>query len=470
MIVFGHHHRLPAAADGVNQLRMLETALAVGYLLVASGTFRMLLLANGDDRDAGSLLFQLITLALYCSAALILVLKGVPHWFSRLLIASWPILALTGMAFLSTVWSDAPATTFRRAAALVLTTGFAFYVVATFDMHSFTRILAAAFVLFFVVAIGSAAIPGLGITPAGIHEGAWRGLTGQKNEFGRTCGLALTYFMVVATVAGPGMRKGLILAASMAVILLLLSTSKTPITATVVGFGGTLINLVLLHGRVGRLRLAGEVRLVLFLAIATIIPLVVFWLVPAIVEAMGRDLTFSGRTELWKWAIGIGADTPWFGSGYRGFWNDGNTQYFFEYFAWGRTLDGELSDSYTGPTHSHSGYVDLWLELGWVGTVLYAGVICSAFARIAYCFRARRFDVALCLSAVTWFLLAYAFTAKSIMQQSEDLWFLFLVFYLYAVRTQVEDEGPMRAPREDRPGSEPARAPQPHSLRDRPWA
>jgi O-antigen ligase len=469
MVVFGHHHRLPAATDGLNQLRMVETALVVGYLLVACGTFRVLLSSSGDDRDAGSLLFQLVTLTVYCSAVLILILRGVPNWFSRLLITSWPILALTSLAFLSTVWSDAPATTFRRSAALVLSTGFAFYVVATFDTQSFMRILAAALVLSFVVAIGAAGIPGIGITPDGIHQGAWRGFTGQKNELGRTCGLALTYLMIVAMVPGPGVRKGsLILAASMAVMLLLLSTSKTPITATVVGLGGTLINLVLLHGRVGRLRLAGEVRLVLFLAIASVAPLMVFWLVPVIVEAMGRDLTLSGRTELWRWAIGIGGDTPWFGSGYRGFWNDGNTRYFFEYFAWVRTLDGELSDSYAGPTHGHSGYLDLWLELGWIGSALYAGVICSAFAKIACCLHARRLDVALCLSAVTWFLLAYAFTAKSIMQQSEDLWFLFLVFYLYAVRAQVEGEGPVRAQREDRPNFEPARVPQPHSSGDRP--
>jgi exopolysaccharide production protein ExoQ len=236
-----------------------------------------------------------------------------------------------------------------------------------------------------------------------------------------------------------------------------------------VGLGGTLINLVLLHGRVGRLRLAGEVRLVLFLAIATIVPLVVFWLVPVIVEAMGRDLTLSGRTELWRWAIGIGGDTPWFGSGYRGFWNDVNTQYFFEYFAWVRTLDGELSDSYAGPTHGHSGYLDLWLELGWIGSALYAGVICSAFAKIASCFRMRQFDVAVCLSAVTWFLLAYAFTAKSIMQQSEDLWFLFVVFYLYASRAQFENDGPMRVLREDRPVSARRDRRRPIHLRDQPW-
>ncbi len=35
------------------------------------------------------------------------------------------------------------------------------------------------------------------------------------------------------------------------------------------------------------------------------------------------------------------------------------------------------------------------------------------------------------------FLLTYAITAKSILQQSEDLWFLVVAFYLFAVKQNV---------------------------------
>ncbi len=424
------------AAEQLNQVRLVETALVLVWLLLATGAFRTLLASGADDREAGSILFQLVTLSVVSGAA-VLLLRGMPVWVSRLVTASWPLLALTGLALLSTVWSDSPSTTFRRAIALLLTTGFAFFVVARFDAKQFVRILAAAFALLFLASILAAAIPGLGITPSGLHEGAWRGLTGQKNEFGRTCGLALTFF-VIAGIIAPGKLGRYWIGACLALVLLLLSTSKTPITATAVGLGGTLISILVLYGRIGRVQIAGELRVILLAMIVTVILVSVFWVVPLIVQAMGRDLTFSGRTELWKWAIAIGDDTPWLGSGYRGFWNDKNTMYFFEFFAWERTADGELSDSFTGPTHAHSGYVDLWLELGWIGVAVFAGVICSAFAKIACCFRRGRSDVAIGFSAVTCFLLAYAFTAKSIMQQTEDLWFLFVIFYLYAARVQVE--------------------------------
>jgi exopolysaccharide production protein ExoQ len=419
------------------ELRLIETAVVLAFLLIASGTLRSILLSGDDDREAGSILFQLVTLTIYGSAA-VLTLRGVPAWFPRLMVGAWPLLLLTGLALISVGWSDAPSTTMRRAIALVLTTGFAFYVVARFEAEEFIKILAVAFSVFFGVAVLAAALPGVGITPSGLHDGAWRGLTGQKNEFGRTCGLALTFFLVLIVVR-PRVRRQCVVAAAAALALLILSTSKTPITATAVGLGGTAINCILLRGQIGKLRFAGEMRAFLFVAIVALVSISVFWLVPLIVEAMGRDLTFSGRTELWKWAIANARDTPWFGSGYRGFWNDHNTRYFFESFAWGRSLDGELSDSYSGPTHGHSGYVDLWLELGWIGVVFFAGLLCSTLAKIARCFRAGRIDVAFCLSAITWFLLSYAFTAKSIMQQSEDLWFIYLVFYLYAERVRAVD-------------------------------
>lgn len=425
-----------------DQLRMFEIGLVLAALLIASGAFRTFLAAGSDDREAGSLLFQLLTLSIYGSAGVVVVLRGLPAWFPGLLRAAWPVLVLTGLAVLSTLWSDAPSATFRRATALLLTTGFAFYIVASFSPREFIRLLAAAFVLFFVAALVAAAMPGDGITPSGLHQGAWRGFTGQKNEFGRTCGLALTFFLILVVIVGPRARRLVLAAAAMALALLLLSTSKTPITATTVGLGGTMIARILLHGRIGRAWVAAEIRLALFIVIAGTIFISVFWLVPLIVEAMGRDLTLSGRTELWKWAIGIGGETPWLGSGYRGFWNDSNTKYFFEYFAWQRSADGELSDSYTGPTHAHSGYVDLWLELGWIGCALYGLLIVNTFARIAASYRAGQFEVGLCLSAITWFLIAYAFTAKSIMQQGEDLWVIFLVFYLYAARVGAEGAKP----------------------------
>lgn len=431
------HEHITRQARIPDHLRLAECGLVLAGLLVATGAFRTALAAGADDREAGSIAFQLVTLSIYGAAAMFL-LRGIPRWAPKLMLLAAPVLLLTLLAFLSTQWSDSSATTFRRSVALLLTTGFALYVVMRFEARPFMQILAAAFICFFLVSIAAIALPGVGITPSGTHAGAWRGMTGQKNEFGRTCGLALTYFTILILIAYPNTRKKLVLAASVALGLLLLSTSKTPIAATVVGLGGTAINLLLLRGRIGPIRLGAFVRVILLIAIVATIAVAIVWLVPLVVAAMGRDLTFSGRTQLWSWAIGVAGDTPWFGSGYGGFWNDRNTRYFFEYFAWQRSLDGELSDSYTGPTHAHSGYVDLWLELGWVGIGLLALSIGSAFVKISWCFRAGRVDLALCLSAVTWFLVAYAFTARSFMQQTQDLWFLFLVFYFYAARAQAE--------------------------------
>lgn len=432
-----------ATFDGIGtdgrdrRLSLADTILLLMGLLIFAGTFRALLASGSDDREAGSMAFQLIVL-LICGGAAASLAKGVPRWAPQLLVAAWPLLLLTGFAVLSTIWSDVPQTTARRGVALLLTTFFAVYTVLRFRLSEFIAILSLAFGVFCVVSILSAAVPGLGVTPGGLHDGAWRGLTGQKNEFGRSCGLWLTFSAAAYVFAGPRQRSRFVLSMLAAAILLILSTSKTPITATAVGLGCGFASIVLLHGRLGRLYLAAEIRLFLLLVALPLVIGLLFWAVPIIVAAMGRDLTFSGRTELWAWAIATGGDAPWFGQGYRGFWNDGNTRYFFESFAWGRTLDGELSDSFSGPTHAHSGYVDLWIELGWVGVALFAGLVVSTFSKIAYAMRLRQRAAGISLSVTLWFMLAYAFTAKSLLQQSEDLWFLFLVFYLYAARLAAE--------------------------------
>ena len=128
------HRQRQCATERLNQVRLVEMALVLfGLPSRAGGTFRTLLASGADDREASSILFQLVTLFASSPARPFLVFERCPAWVLHLVKASWPILALTGLALLSTAWSDSPSTTFRRAIALVLTTGFAFFVVARFE-------------------------------------------------------------------------------------------------------------------------------------------------------------------------------------------------------------------------------------------------------------------------------------------------------------------------------------------------
>ena len=81
----------------------------------------------------------------------------------------------------------------------------------------------------------------------------------------------------------------------------------------------------------------------------------------AITSAYGKDLTFSGRTDIWNAALNAALESPWLGYGQGGvYWNANSVT---------RTIWNEVG--FTIP-HSHSGALDVWLTLGAVGLGLFA--------------------------------------------------------------------------------------------------
>jgi O-antigen ligase len=153
---------------------------------------------------------------------------------------------------------------------------------------------------------------------------------------------------------------------------------------------------------------------------------------PIIVEAVGRDLTLTGRTDIWAFALDIGVRRPTFGAGYRAFWSDVNTLYWGEFLWWAD--DDVLRSNFHGPDHGHSGLLDLWLEMGWIGCSLFVLVIASAVAWIQRCFAHGSRVIAVMFSAMLTFALIYSCTERFILQHSETGWMLFTALYFYAVR------------------------------------
>ena len=153
-----------------------------------------------------------------------------------------------------------------------------------------------------------------------------------------------------------------------------------------------------------------------------------------LLEALGRDPTLTGRTKLWDWAIAANEDRQWLGSGYRAFWIDQNTRYFFVTFAWNRGPEGDRSESFSGPTHAHSGFVDLILELGYVGLCVFVAVVLSAVVSLHRLLADGNMTFGFIFAVILMFLLVYSMTARAILQQAEELWVLFLLSYFFATK------------------------------------
>ena len=73
------------------------------------------------------------------------------------------------------------------------------------------------------------------------------------------------------------------------------------------------------------------------------------------VEALGRNSTLTGRTEIWKLVLGM-ANNPIFGAGYESFWLGERLQKLWHYY-------------WFPINEAHNGYIEIYLNLGWIGVV-----------------------------------------------------------------------------------------------------
>jgi O-antigen ligase len=266
---------------------------------------------------------------------------------------------LLGIVVVSVFWSDAPITTLGSIRNLLPVILLGVYFAARYSLKEQLQLLAwmlgiaALLSVAFALALPSYGV--MGIAPnskaeALSHVGAWRGIYSHKNVLGRIMVLSAVVFLLLATNShkyrwllwtGFGLSAGLIL----------LSTSKTSLIIFL-----TLVFLLPLYKALRwnyslavpffiTVVLTGGSVAILFLGNAEIL-----------LGAFGRDLTLTGRTELWAAVLEKIWQRPWLGYGYFGFW---------------RGLEGASTDvlecSPMEAPHSHNGLLDLWLDLGLLG-------------------------------------------------------------------------------------------------------
>ncbi len=89
-----------------------------------------------------------------------------------------------------------------------------------------------------------------------------------------------------------------------------------------------------------------------------------------IVDWLGKDITFTGRKPLWDALINQGLERPWLGYGYRAFWSSD-----YSINALINNPNGwpevPVLGTYLSTFHSHNGYIELFLYLGFIGLSLF---------------------------------------------------------------------------------------------------
>lgn len=264
----------------------------------------------------------------------------------------WVILALVILSFF---WSEIPGRTLSRSFSFTGSTLLGVYFATRYTLKQQLQLLGWTFGLVVGLSLVYALLlPKYGIM-GGVHAGAWRGIYTHKNNFGKMMTLSSIVFTLLLT-SGQKQRLWFSLGLGLSIMLLLLSTSK-----------GALVNVVAmwLVIAVCRLfRLQYHLLVVSLGSIAIVSGAISLWFVEnlesIVVDVLGKDLTLTGRTDLWMTVLEMIRQRPWLGYGYQAFWNglNGPSAVVWRAEAW------QVPDA-------HNGFLDLLLQLGIVGMAVF---------------------------------------------------------------------------------------------------
>ncbi len=354
-----------ATPEQIGLLDVLEHAFAYVSLFLFSAAFVAPFFIPNQSLTDDATWLRYIWLPIYAGTAVFIAIR-----LREVFEAAVPLILFGALAFwiyLSVLWSINAETTSRRAFAFVATTLFGLYFGARFrDGEGVVMIARLSIVLAIGSAIAALAYPRMGISHD-INAGDWRGLWYEKNSLGAVMAVGAFSCISAGIITGKLWRWAV--GTVICIALVLESRSKT---ALLVVFVPAALYVVLWLVRKG----PALAVIAIFCAVTATGALGgVLALAPEIAfKALGKDATLTGRTEIWASLFRRIAERPFTGYGYAAFWEK-------------QSLPAQRVRQETGwsvPT-AHNGWIDILVQVGWVGAVLTAllllGVLGCALVR-----------------------------------------------------------------------------------------
>ncbi len=383
------------------EISKIEFALAVISLSLISGSVRFI------EAFLHLPLDDVIYLLIYIFACF--HLARYKNYIFRLIKDPSFLFILCILPLISTFWSVSPAVTLRYAITYLGTTLFGMYLGIRFPIDQQLKVIS--------LAIGAAAIfslliiiiqPELGVMQVGDLSGDWKGLYNHKNQFGRVMSLgmisSLIYFM------GAKGRQLHLFILLLELVCLAGSRSGTSTVSLCIGIFSVLYFQFIRHAE--RLMVSVSLYLVSILILGG-------RLLPEIIlNLLGKDMTLTGRTELWPLVIDAIKQKPFFGYGYGAFWGIKSES------IW-RTLLWEAP-------HSHNGALEISLQLGIIGLLFFVISIASYFIRSAKLIRQTKF-IEYLFPAVFFVILLQISLSEAVVMKSNSLFWVLCVSSMISV-------------------------------------
>jgi len=375
----------------------------------------------GDTTDRyleGSPFDRNVLTVLIAAALVVLIARG--RRVGTLLRANGPILLFLFYCGLSILWSDYPEVAFKRWIRVV--GDIAMVLVVLTDPSPSAAVK------------GLLARTGFVIIPASIlfDLGRWTirreyhvGLTTNKNMYGQIgmiLGLGAVWRFL--SIFQGGERKGharrLVVHGSIVALALWCLWTANSVTSIACFLLGSA--LIAITRRWGFARKPAFVHLVV--ASLVFVALYATILNPnvGIASAMGKDPTLTGRTDVWQAVIEM-APNPWFGAGFESFWLGSRLTKLRDMFVW-------------QPNEAHNGYIEVYLNLGWIGLSLLAVVLVSGYRRVV---RGVRQDTDTGRLMLAYFVVAIIYNlTEAGFRMFSPVWIAFLLSIAAVFKSQPE--------------------------------
>lgn len=278
---------------------------------------------------------------------LVLVLPRIKRVLT-LLLSNPTLLILVSLPIFSILWSISPVDTLRRSIVLLGTTSFGLYLAERFRVMDFLKLLTWGLSINMVISwILGLALPDIGTMSYG-GESVWRGVFGHKNPLGMF--MLLNIIVLLFLIPGSNGQKWILwITVLLSMGLLVLSNSKTPLIIGMV--------LIVIYILVRFFRGRSPYAVAAFSLCAMWLGLIALLLslnIEQLLLAAGRELTLTGRGQIWIEVWEMIQSNFWLGYGYKAFW----------LVETGPVTEVWRKTGWPMLRSSHNGILELWLGLG----------------------------------------------------------------------------------------------------------
>lgn len=314
--------------------------------------------------------FQAYVLSLFCGLLAIPAIPAILRGLRENLLLS----LLVCYAFCSVCWSQNPRMTIAASGFLAVNVALAFYLLWRFDSNDVMKLI---MLVGTTAAVGSLLLilflPQYGTQLRGSYaNGAWQGIFGHKNA----CAAALTYLLTPAFFVRLSGRFSWVFRTSYVLILIGIIAMARSVGGLVSCFCtiGFILLLLQLKNASGK-DLASFIFIIV--TVVTSLALLAFLNLESLLALFGKELTLTGRTALWHHLFQSIVKRPFTGFGYMAFWQG---------------LHGESGNiwrlmKWPGIMYAENGIIELCLDLGFIGVVMFVAVFARAIRDAVYCMK-----------------------------------------------------------------------------------